>query len=74
MKLAGIVELATIPQSVQQISYFPIKFYESLKVQNRMCELCTFSQNRTHMLLRYFNRKSPNQTPVELILVALFRW
>ena len=24
-------------------------FYESLNVQNQMCELCTFSQMRSHM-------------------------
>ena len=48
MKLAGIVELCTIPLSV----YFRIMFYESLNVQNRMCELCTFSQIRLHIYPR----------------------
>ena len=52
MKLAGITELYTIPLSVQQILHlnvFPIMFYESLNVQNRMCELCMFSQIRSHI-------------------------
>ena len=43
---------ATIPLSVQQILHlnvFPIMFYESLNVQNRMCELCMFSQIRSHV-------------------------
>ena len=42
----------TIPLSVQQISdiyLLPIMFYEPLNVQNQMCELCTFSQIRSHM-------------------------
>ena len=52
MKLAGIVVLATIPQSVQQISdlsVFPIMFDEPWNAQNRMCELCTFSQIRSKL-------------------------
>ena len=47
MKLTGIVELLSLYISVQQISdlnIFPIMFYESLNVQSRMCELCTFSK------------------------------
>ena len=43
---------ATIPLLAQQISdhnVFPIMCYEPLNVQNRMCELCTFSQIRSHI-------------------------
>ena len=50
MKLAAI---ATIPLLVQQISdhdVFPIMCYEPLNVQNRMCELCTFSQIRSQLI------------------------
>ena len=47
---------AIIPLSVQQLSYpnvYPIMFYESLNVQNRMCELCMFSQIRSHIRITY---------------------
>ena len=59
MKLAGIVELIALYQSskcpiLMFILY--IMFYESLNVQNRMCELCMFSQIRTHIY--YFYQQS----------------
>ena len=53
MQLAGDCR-ATIPLSVQQISdlnLFPVTFYKPLNVQDRMCELCTFSQIQSHMKL-----------------------
>ena len=45
---------ATIPLSILKISKlcdFSSRFYESLNGKNRMCELCTFSQIRSHILL-----------------------
>ena len=45
----------TIPHLVQQISdndVFPIMCYEPLNVPNQMCELCTFSQIRLHILIK----------------------
>ena len=42
----------TIPLLYQQISdlyVFPIKSYEPLNVQNRMSELCKFSQIQSHI-------------------------
>ena len=52
MKLAGIVVLLYIPLLVLQMSdlnVVPVMCYEPLNVQNRMCELCTFSQIRSHI-------------------------
>ena len=46
------VYIVTIPLSSLQISdlyVVPTRFYESLKEQNRMCELCMFSQIRSHI-------------------------
>ena len=43
----------TIPLLILQISdlyVVPTRFYESLNQQNRMCELCTFSLIRSHIL------------------------
>ena len=41
---------AIIPLSFQISDLYtvPIRFYESLKGKNRMCELCTFSQIQSH--------------------------
>ena len=33
-------------------------FYESLNVQNRMCELCTFSQIRSQLLMQQYKPAS----------------
>ena len=52
---------ATIPLSVQQISnhnVYPIIFYEPLNVQNRMCELCTFSEIRSHIMYSIYDYTS----------------
>ena len=43
---------ATIPLSLLQILVLysvPYRIYESLNEENRMCELCTFSQIRSHI-------------------------
>ena len=43
---------ATIPLSFLQILDLytvPTRFYESLNEENRMCELCTFSQIQSHI-------------------------
>ena len=49
-----------IPLTFLQISDLytvPTRFYESLKDKNRMCELCTFSQIRSHIVKeRYYCR------------------
>ena len=45
---------ATIPLSLLKISELcdiPSRFYESLNEKNRMCELCTFSQIWSHILM-----------------------
>ena len=42
----------TIPLSFLEVSHLntiPYSFYESPNEQNRMCELCTFSQIRSHI-------------------------
>ena len=47
---------ATIPLLVQKIldpDVVPIMCYEPLNVQNRMCELCTFSQIRSHISIMH---------------------
>ena len=47
---------ATIPLVVQQfsdINVFPIMCYKLLNLQNRMCELCTFSQIQSQFI-NYF--------------------
>ena len=52
---------ATIPLLVQKIldpDVFPIMCYEPLNVQNRMCELCTFSQIRSHIMPTTFVTRS----------------
>ena len=36
---------------ISDLHTVPNKFYESLNVENRMCELCTFSQIRSQMAL-----------------------
>ena len=44
----------TIPLSFLKVSHLntiPCGFYESPNEQNWMCELCTFSQIRSHMYL-----------------------
>ena len=43
----------TIPLSFLKVSHLytiPCSFYESPNEQNRMCELCTFSQIRSHLI------------------------
>ena len=48
---------ATIPLSFLQIlDLYTVSsgFYESLNEKNRMCELCTFSQIRSHIILVTF--------------------
>ena len=48
----------TIPLSFLKVSHLntiPCDFYESPNEQNRMCELCTFSQIRSHI---YMNKYS----------------
>ena len=49
---------ATIPLSTLKISKlcdFPSRFYESLNGKNWMCELCTFSQIRSHIIKLYIS-------------------
>ena len=44
----------SIPLSFLQILDLytvPIRFYVSLNEENRMCELCTFSQIQSHMCI-----------------------
>ena len=46
--------MITIPLSTLKFSKlcdFSSRFYESLNGKNRMCELCTFSQIRSHIML-----------------------
>ena len=42
----GIVVLQSL--KVAHLSIIPNRFYESPKLKNWMCELCTFSQIRSH--------------------------
>ena len=45
---------ATIPLFVQKIpdlKVFPTRFYEAMKVYNRMCELRTFLQIQSHIMV-----------------------
>ena len=44
----AVVVLQTL--KVSHLSVTPDRFYESPKLKNWMCELCTFSQIRSHML------------------------
>ena len=56
MKITWIVVLLSLSLCVLQISdlyAFPVTFYEPVNVQNRMCELCTFSQIRSQMCLHF---------------------
>ena len=43
----GIVVLQSL--KVSYLTFIPNRFYESPKLKNWMCELCTFSQIRSHM-------------------------
>ena len=36
---------------ISDLHIVPNRFYESLNVENRMCELCTFSQIRSHIFV-----------------------
>ena len=38
---------------VSHLCIIPNRFYESPKLKNWMCELCTFSQIRSHILFKY---------------------
>ena len=44
----GIAVLQTV--KVSHLSIIPNRFYESPKLKNWMCELCTFSQIRSHIM------------------------
>ena len=66
MKLAGIVELLSTPLLVQKFldpDVFPIMCYETLNVQNWMCELCTFSQIRSH-IINYIGYHASNKIAI----------
>ena len=42
-------------QKISDLDVFPTMCYEPLNVQNRMCELCMFSQIRSHIhILKLF--------------------
>ena len=52
VKLSGIVELLAIPLIFlkdSKLYTIPCGSYRSLNEQNQMCELCTFSQIRSHL-------------------------
>ena len=65
----GIVVLQSV--KVSHLSIIPNRFYESPKLKNWMCELCTFSQIRSHiaishvLCLVHFNTLSQQQTKPE---------
>ena len=48
----GIVALQSL--QVSYLSDLHSRFYESSKLKKWMCELCTFSQIRSHLLLHCF--------------------
>ena len=62
-----------IPLSSLKVSYLytiPFGLYESPNEQNRMCELCTFSQIRSHLfmfLLVHPNTEYNNDTTMPLL-------
>ena len=45
----GIIVLQSL--KVSHLSIIATRFYETLKLKNRMCELCTFSQIRSYILI-----------------------
>ena len=60
----------TIPLLILQILDLydiPNRFYESLNEQNQMCELCTFSQIRSHRM------KDKLGTNVEIVVSVFTR-
>ena len=48
----GIVILQSL--KVSHLSVIPNRFYESPKLKNWMCELCTLSQIHSHIFLQSF--------------------
>ena len=58
----GMVAPKTL--QVSSLSVIPNRFYESLKLKNWMCELCTFSQIRSHLSLSMvaFNSRDQHES------------
>ena len=69
----------TIPLSTLKVSYLyiiPCGFYESPNEQNRMCELCTFSQIQSQ-ICQMNNKNNPICARVNILLLEMYficRW
>ena len=57
---------------ISDLHTVPNRFYESLNVENHMCELCTFSQIRSH-IMRHVNKYIIFSSVFEITEIVLFQ-